>query len=127
MNAMNSERGIITGWLLKLVVSLAVVGVCAFEAGAIIVARVTVDSVASDAAGEAAAVYARTSSLEEARSAALDYVHTHGGSLTGFTISTDGRSVYVTVEKRAKTLFLHRIGFSKSWAIAHATRRRGIT
>jgi len=128
MRSMRSERGgIITGWLLKLVVSLAVVGVFAFEAGAVIVARVTVDTVAGDAAGEAASAYGRTGSADDARSAAVEYVHSHGGSMTGFTIAPDGRSISVTVEKRAKTLFLHRIGFSKSWAIARSTRSRAVT
>ena len=124
---MDERGGIVTGWLVKLVVSLALVGVLAFEAGAVIVARVTVDTVAGDAAGEAALVYGRSADLDEARAVASEYVSTHGGTLVDFRVGEDGRAVFVTVSKNAKTLFLHRIGATDSWAVARSTRRRGVS
>ena len=124
---MDDERGgIVFGWLVKLVVSIAIFGLVAFEAGAVIVARVTVESVASDAANEAALSYGRDHDAEAAEQVARDYTVDHGAILERFVVSTDGRDVSVTVAKKAKTIFLHRIGATKSWAEARSTRRRPV-
>lgn len=122
----NEYGGIVTGWLFKLLLSLAVVGVIAFEFGAVIIARVTVDGIASEAAGEAALVYGRGQNVEAAESAAREYAGSRGGTMTGFTVENDGRAVTVTVEKKARTLFLHRIGATESWTVARTTRRRPV-
>lgn len=124
---MRSETGgIVLGWLFKLIVSLAVVGVCAFEAGAVVVARVNVDTVASEAAGEAAATFQVNHNARDAERTASDYAKSKGATFESFTVSDDERAVFVTVSKRASTLFLHRIGPTKSWAVARTTRRRGV-
>jgi hypothetical protein len=125
---MSSERGgIVTGWLLKLVVSIALVGVCAFEAGAIVVAKVGIEGVARDAAGDAAETYARNGNVQEAEQAARDHVERNGAVLESFSVVEGGEAVIVTASKRAKTLLVHRIGAIDDWATARSTRRRGVT
>lgn len=122
-----NERGdIVIGWLLKLVISLALVGLVAFEGGAIVVAKVQADGTANDVANEAAVVYARGANADAAEKAA-EAEATHAGvELVAFDVSDDGRSISVTVLKKAKTLFLQRLDATKSWTEARSTRRRGV-
>ena len=124
---MTSERGgIITGWLLKLVISLAIFGVVAFEAGAIVVAKVTIEDIAGDAVAAAAQEYRTTHNADEAEQAAREVAQAKGAVLQAFSVVENGNAVVVTVSKPAKTLFIHRIGVTKSWAVASSTRRRGV-
>ena len=121
------ERGdIVIGWLVKLVVSLAIVGLVAFEGGAIVVARVQADGTANDVANEAAIVYARGANADAAEKAARAEAERAGVTFISFSVVDDGRAVAVTVEKKAKTLILHRIGSTRSWTEARSTRKRGV-
>lgn len=122
------ERGgIVTGWLLKLVLSLAIVGVVAFEAGAIVVAKVTIESVTGDVLSEAAEVYGPAHDAEQAEKAARAVAEQNDAVLERFEITENGAAIVVTVQKKAKTLLLHRLSFAKDWAVASSTRRRGVT
>ena len=68
---MRSARGgIVLGWIFKLILMLAIVALASFETGAIIVAKVTADRVAIDAASEAGNVFASTKDENKARAAA---------------------------------------------------------
>lgn len=123
-----SERGgIITGWLLKLVLSLAVFGLVAFEAGAIVVAKVTIEDIAGDAVAAAAHEYGITKNQDKAETAAREVAEAKGAILEAFSVVEDGKAVVVTVSKPAKTLVLQRIGFAKDWAVTASTRRRGVS
>lgn len=115
---------IILGWLVKLIVSLAIAGALAFEAGAIIVVRVGADNIANEAAGEAALAYGQRQSREEAEAEARKFAERSGARLVGFSVA--GEVVSVTVEKRASTIFLHRIEATEDWGIARSTRRRRV-
>jgi hypothetical protein len=124
---MTLERGgIITGWLLKLVISLAIFGLVAFEAGAIVVAKVTIEDIAGDAVAAAAHEYSTTKNQDEAEKAARDVAESKGAVLEAFSVIEDGKAVVVTLSKPAKTLFVHRIGVIDGWAVARSTRRRGV-
>lgn len=125
---MTSERGgIITGWLLKLVLSIAIFGLVAFEAGAIVVAKVTIEDIAGDAVAAAAQEYSSASDANAAEKAAREIAEAKGAVLEAFSVVENGKAVVVTVSKPAKTLFLHRIGATSGWAVASSTRRRGVS
>jgi hypothetical protein len=122
---MTSERGgIVTGWLFKLMLSLAVFGVVAFEVGAIVVAKATIESTTGDALREAVEAYRPAGNLEQAEKAALAEVERKGAVLEAFRYDPATTEIIITVSKEAKTLFLHRIGFAEDWAIARTTQRR---
>lgn len=112
---MNDRGGIITGWLVKLVLGLAVFGVLTFEAGAVIVSIVGADGASRVAAQDGVAEYARSHNAEEARKDAAAAAVREGATLVEFTADSQGVSsqerATATVEKKAKTLFIHRIGF----------------
>lgn len=125
---MTSERGgIITGWLLKLVLSLAIFGLVAFEAGAIVVAKVTIEDIAGDAVAAAAQEYRSSQNQDAAEKAAREVAESKGAVLEAFSVVENGKAVVVTLSKPAKTLFVHRIGVTDGWAVARSTRRRGVT
>ena len=127
MVPMRDERGgIVTGWLFKLVLSLAIVGVVAFEAGALVVAHVNADSAANEVATEAAFAAARGGNEQAAETAAKAEAARQGVQLIGVSLSSDGRVVTVIVEKTAKTLLLHRVSFTKSWTLIRVVRRRAV-
>jgi hypothetical protein len=122
---MTAERGgIVTGWLFKLILSLAVFGVVAFEVGAIVVAKATIENTAGDALAEAVDAYRPSGDLDLAEKAALAEVERKGAVLEAFRYDSATTEIIITVSKKAKTLFLHRIGFAEDWAISRATQRR---
>ena len=125
---MRDERGgIVTGWLVKLVISLAIFGLVAFEAGAIVVAKVTIESIAGDVLSEAREVYGMAEDAEQAEKAARAVAEQNDAVLEKFEIVENGDAIVVTVSKKAKTVLVHRIGFAEDWAIARSTRRRAVT
>ena len=123
---MNQRGDIVIGWLLKLVISLAIVGLVAFEGGAIVVAKVQADGTANDVATEAAIVYARGADAVAAEDAADAEAKHAGVRLVGFSVEADGRAISITVLRKAKTLILQRIGSTRSWTEARVTRRRPV-
>lgn len=121
------ERGgIVIGWLMRLVVSLAIVAVGAYEGGAVIVAHVQSDSAATDVAEEAALAYAHAHDVDQARTAAEDKATTEGATLVRFSVDAGAKTVTVRVEKKARTLFLQRLSFTKKWAVAGTTRSQPV-
>jgi hypothetical protein len=122
----NQRGDIVLGWLVKLIVSLAIVGVVAFEGGAVVVAHVGADSAANDASGEAAISYSHRHDLDAAKEAAEESARMSGARVVGFVIAADGKAVIVTVEKKAHTIILQRLGATRSWSTAQATARRAV-
>jgi hypothetical protein len=123
----DDRGGIVTGWLFKLVLSLAIVGVVAFEAGALVVAHVNADTAANEVSSEAAFAAARVGNEKAAEDAARAEAAKQGVRLIGVSLSNDGKVVTVIVEKTAKTLLLHRLSFTKSWTLIRVLRRRAVS
>jgi hypothetical protein len=127
MNIRADERGgIVTGWLFKLVLSLAIVGAVAFEGGALVVAHVSADTAATEVASEASFAAAKGGQTA-AEAAARDEAARQGVRIIGVSLSNDGKIVTVVIEKAAKTLVLHRISFTKSWTLIRVARRSAVT
>lgn len=128
MSLRGRERGdIVIGWLVKLIVSIAIVGVVAFEAGAVVVSRVTAESAANDVANEASFVVARSGGFDEAEEAARVEAARQGVVLITFEVlpgNGNDQIIHVVVEKKAKTLLLQRISWTKSWTVVRTDRRR---
>lgn len=117
-----SQRGgIITGWLLRMVIGLILLGLVFFEAGSIVVARIGVDGTTKTAAREAALVYGNGRDAEAARAEAEKAATQGGARLVEFTISNDGQEVTVTLERTAKTFVIHKIGALKKYAKVRAS------
>ena len=117
----------ITGWLLKMVLSIALVGFLLVEGGSPLITRAQLDDVAHEAADNAVLELLDSRNEEQARAAAEEVVIEEDAALTGFTI--DQRGVTVTVEREARSFLLKKIGQFESWydveVTATAARVRG--
>jgi hypothetical protein len=115
--------GIITGWLLQLLLILAVVSLLVHEVVAIGVATVTLDETTRAATSVAVASYRTDRSLVAAREAA----EASAAEGTAEVVSLEERdgALVVTLAKRARTLLLHRVAPLEDLATATATRRAG--
>lgn len=104
--------GIVTGWLLKIVLVFAIVGVVAFDAIAITVARVTASDDAhsiGDVASDAVAISHATT--QEARELALERAADRRVTLApkDLVLTKEG-AVTVRVHRTANTVVTHLIG-----------------
>jgi hypothetical protein len=111
----------VLGWFFKIIVMLAVLAVVSFETGAIIVAKVTADRVAIDAASEAGQVYSSTGSQTKAEDAAKQIAAKDDAQVIHFEVVPGGAYVRVTVRKKASTFLVQHIGFLKRFATADST------
>jgi hypothetical protein len=117
------DGGIITGWLLQLVLILAVVSLLVHEVVAIGVATVTLDDTARSATSVAVSSYRADRSLTSAQRAA-EATAAEGSAEVVTVEEVDGELV-VALSKRARTLLLHRVAPLQDLATATATRRAG--
>lgn len=113
------ERGLIVSSFVKLVIFLLLLAAAGVETAAVVFARVQTQDSAEQAAFEAAAEYRQRSDVGAARQAAEVLIASRDPAtrLRQFEVRSDG-SVRVVVFKRAKTLFIHRIGFLKEFTEA---------
>lgn len=102
------EAGVASGWFVQLLVVLAILGLIVYEGVALAVASVDVEGAAREVAQEARAEYRAQGSLDRARAVAEEAADTRGAELV--VLETDEDALTVTLEKRANTLVVHRIG-----------------
>jgi hypothetical protein len=122
MNAQHGQQGgIVTGWLLRLVATMAVLALIVFEVGAVVVASVDADSAAGEVARAATVAYRSTGSLVEAE--ASGQAVADGRSVELVRLDEDGAELVVVVERAAGTLVLHRFGVTEDLTRRSATRR----
>jgi hypothetical protein len=116
------EQGdIISRWLLQMLVTMAVFAFVAYEAIAVGVAAVRVDDIAREVARATRDAYRVEQSLDRAQAAADDHAQRLDATL--IALEDDGGELSVTVEKRARTLVVHRIGPLEDLVTPAATRR----
>lgn len=125
------ERGIVTGWIVRIVVGLALLGVVLFDAGAIVVNYFSVDSAADEVALD---VVARIGSGEEVIPnrecmrravdstcrAVYDVAREKDIRIVSARFDADG-VFHVTARRTADTLLVGRIGAIEDWATATAS------
>ena len=104
----------ISGWLIKLVVGIALAGFVLFELGSPLVTRTILDGQAHDAATDAAKDYFSGHDVGKAQAVAQQDATTDGATLAAFTVDDQG-TVHVTLSKKAKSYVLHNFGPTKHW------------
>ncbi len=117
------DRGdIVLGWLTKLVVTLAVLGVIGFDLISLGAARFQAEDHAQAAARAANASYRSTPDLQKAYDAALAEVAQHGDTIDPqtFTVGPDG-TVTLTLRRTAPTMLVEKIGPARQWAEVDVT------
>lgn len=118
----HTEQGeIITGWIFKLVLVVAVLGFVAYEGLSIVVTTVALDDNAREVARAARDAYRVEPSLEEAAERAQQVADLHGAELV--ELEEDGDELILTLQRQAPTLVLHRIGPLEDLTMATVTTR----
>ena len=110
----------ISGWILKLVIGIAVAGLVLFEVGSPVVTGVMLDGQAHDAASDAAKDYFSGHDVNKAQAVAQQDADTDGAKLEHFDVDGQG-TVHVTLSKQAKSYVLHNFGPTKSWYTVRKT------
>jgi hypothetical protein len=107
------EGGIVLGWLTKLAVSLAIVGVVLFDVISVATAKMSVEDQGAAAAFTASDTFARThdakQSLDSAQKAVAESNPTNVLDVNTFRIDPDG-TVHLRVSREAPTLVAHYVG-----------------
>lgn len=112
------DRGdIVLGWLTKLTVVLAVLGLLAFDGISLVRARFVTEDRAQVAARAAAATYRSGKDLQKAYDAALAEVLADGASIDpeSFAIAPDG-AVTLTLRTTAPTMVIEKVSPIREWA-----------
>jgi len=105
---------VISRWLVKLVLGIAIAGFVLFELGSPLVTRTMLDGQAHDAATDAAKDYFSGHDVGKAQAVAQQDADGDGATLAGFTVDGQG-TVHVTLSKKAKSYVLHNFGPTKHW------------
>jgi hypothetical protein len=124
MPALKGDGGsIVIGWLTRIVIVAAIVGVVGYDAVAIAEAKVHASDEADQIAQDAHDTWAATANVNKAYVTAQDEAATNGDSIVpgGFTIVPKTGLVTVTVQHTATTLLVKHFSFSKHWAVMTGT------
>jgi hypothetical protein len=105
---------VISRWVLKLVIGIALAGLILFEVGSPVVTRVNLDGQAHDAATDAAKDYFSGHNVASAQAVAQQDADTDGAALAAFSVDDQG-NVHVTLSKQAKSYVLKNFGPTKHW------------
>ncbi len=121
-----NERGLITGFIIRMILGLIVMGILLFDAGAIVVNVFSVDSVASEIAAELS-VAIGTDKIDGAnpkavRQEARRLAKQNDAKLVSVEATASG-AVQLKVRKEAPTLIVSRVAAIEDWGIASADGR----
>lgn len=118
----HDERGeIITGWLLRIVLTVAVLGLVVYEVLAVVVSTVALDDNAREVARAARDAYRVEQSLDDAVEAAQEVADLHDADVTA--LEEDGEDLVMSLGQQAPTLLIHRIGPLEDVTQITVTRR----
>lgn len=127
MERVRGDRGdIVLGWLTKLVVVLAVLGVIGFDLVALGVGRLQAEDRATAAARAAAGAWSGDKDVQAAYEAALARLAEEGGGVDdtidpgSFTVAPDG-TVTLTLRHTAPTLIIEKVAKARPWATSSVT------
>ncbi|HUR48280.1 MAG TPA: hypothetical protein VMY88_01955 [Acidimicrobiales bacterium] len=104
----------ISGWLVKLIVSLAVAALLIFEAGSPLMTRVQLDGVAAETARQAHREYSKTGSKAAATKKAEETAAESGAVLAATPIFTADAAA-VTVSRKAPSVIFGKWDKTKSY------------
>ena len=126
----DDRGGIVLGWLTKLTVAIALVGILLFDAISVGSTAATVADDGSYAAREASATWDRTHDLQEAyltaAAAAAEQNSQNVVSTKNFLVDPDG-TVHLVVSRVAPTLVLFRWDRTAKWAhVSTAAKGRSV-
>jgi hypothetical protein len=116
-----NERGVILDWLLKVGIWLALISIVLFDAGAIVVNAISLDSTANDLAIQMSTGVGegRAETDKEITDYAENLATENGVKLVKASVDEEG-VLRIRIRRTAETLVVSKIGFIEDWAVATA-------
>lgn len=105
----------ISGWLFKIVLTIAVIGFVAVEGGSPLITRAQVDGAAHNIADDATAEYFQKHDEAAAREVADELAADEEVVIEEFSIDPESGVVTVKVFKEARSVVLKKWSTTKSW------------
>ena len=112
---------IVFGWLGRLSLTIAVIGVICFEILSIVVTRVGLEDIGQTAGDQALTVYAAGHNPTSAFLAADQYASSQGASLVEKSFTISDEAVSFDLKKTAPTLLLYRLDATADYAEVKTT------
>jgi hypothetical protein len=112
---------VIGGWLVKVIVGIALLGFAVVELGSPFVARAQADDAAHEIANEASFQLGKNFSEETLQSSCTMEADKHDVSITTCTYDQPTNMVHVTVTKEARSFLLAKFDATKDWYIVDAS------
>jgi len=106
---------LISGWLLKIVIVIAVVGLALVEVGSPVFTHFQVDGAAHDAANDAAAAWLQHKDPQEAQDRANQDPQKESASLEYFNIDQSSGVIHVRLFKQARSFVMKKFSWAKKW------------
>jgi hypothetical protein len=119
----DEDGGIISGWLVQLVVIMALVAFIGFEGVSIAIAHLSLDDDARQVAAAARSAYGGARQMDDAVEAGRRAAEEQGIEVLGVVEVEDPPAVVFDLQKQASTLLLHRVGFLEGMTEARTSRR----
>ncbi len=118
---MPDSGSIVLGWLTKLVIALAVIGVIGYDGASLVTANVSTSDHANQYASTGADAFKSTKDVNKAYAMVAADAEAKGDTIdiTSFTIAANGYC-RLTVHHTATTLWMHRVGFLKKYTVVTA-------
>lgn len=113
--------GIISGWLLQLLVFLAALSFVGYEVISVVVTNVSLDDTAREVARSARDEYRVSRSIDAATESATAIAALRDARVLG--VVDDGDDLLVELERDAPTLVIHRIGVLQDLAKVNTSAR----
>lgn len=104
----------ITGWLVKLVLGVAVAGFLVVELATPVIVRVQLDGTAHEIADEAGVILRDRSDEAAAEQVAAQGAALHDAELVSFEVDEEGKAK-ITLRKQAKSYLLEKVEQFESW------------
>jgi hypothetical protein len=123
----DEQGGIISGWLVQLIVIMAIVAAIGYEGISIAIAHLTLDEDAREVAAAARSAYGGSRDAEDAIDAGLDTAEEQGIEVLGVIEIEEPPELVFDLQKQAGTMVIHRIGFLEDMTIARTSRSVPLT
>lgn len=123
MRLQDERGGIISNWLVQLVVIMAVVAFVGYEVISIAVTHLALDEDAREVAAAARNAYGSSREADDAIDAGRAAAEEHEVEVLGVIEIEEPSGLVFDLERQASTLLVHRIGFLEGMTYARTSRR----
>ena len=121
MNLHSDQRGLVAGWVVKLIIFLAVLGIVIYDGAAIAVNMFQLDGISHEVAIEVTQAAGETTSLALLERSARQIARSHDTRLVSLHLSDDKSVLRVTIRRDAPTVVVNRVDQISDWGRTQAT------